>query len=497
MTNSIRRMFSGLTIAGVLALGGACALCLAPATFAAAPAAVAQQVRITLKTGQVIEGTLVEESDAFVKVQVKRAIGTVTETFMRTEIDKLEKLDGASAPSAPSTTQPATKPSTPAPGTPAAPAKPTEAVDPGATKVYVINFKGEFGHDISATPMKAVLAEAKKMKADVIVIKIDCDFKYMGQARQEYNPADAGAAYNQLETVRQLGTLITDEIRDDADWKVNTPTGKPRLVAWVKKALGGVAFMPFLAPEIYYTSDGRHGGIGYLETIFGSTGDEVVRQKQYSLRLARAEGLAIKGGHEEKLIKAMSYAYYVLSVSFVGGKPEYHEDMTGDELLTDDANEDAGRRDTLEQIIRFQGNDVLTLDAKMAYRLGLSKGTVDTLEDLAFELGISRNYAVLSGKSDKIFATWAGDVSDAEQEFAKLWRDFGRVEVQGNTPEERNRGRGQQIRILEQIKKLLERYGEAINPRAIRGAPEQWEVRINQIIEEIKQQIRLDKPQKR
>lgn len=492
--NGVLQLFGGLALCGLVSVGGL-TFSNASTPFAAAAASASslqQAVKITFKNGTVIEGVLVEETDGWIKVQVKRAIGTATETYLKSEIERIEKTDGAPAPS-PAPSQPKSGTPSPSPSPAGDSGKPSTTIDPGATKVYVINFKGEFGQDVTATPVKAAVTDAKKLGADIILIKIDCTYTYRGQQRDDYNPADAGAAYNQLETVRQVGTLLTDEIRDDPEWKSNTPTGKPRLVVWVKKALGGVAFMPFISPEIFYTSDGRHGGIGYLERIFGSTGDEVVRQKQYSLRLARAEGLAIKGGHEEKLIRAMSRSDYVLSVSFVGGKPVYFEDMTGDELLTDDGNEEAGRRDTMEQIVRFEGNDVLMLDAKKAQRLGLSLGTADTLEDLAFELGVSRNYAVLPGRSDKIFEGWSRDVKAAEEQLQKIFRDFQRIQVEGNTPEERNRARGQQIRLLEEAKKLLERYGEGINPRAIQGAPEQWEVQINQIIEQIKQQIRLDK----
>lgn len=490
MTKRIRSLFSGIGLSLALTIGaGGVLLALPDHADAAAPAFAAETVKITFKDGRVLEGTLVEETDLYVKVQIKRAIGMSTETFQKVDIAKIEKTGGEEPkqPDAPAT--PSGIPSS----KPAGDGKQAEAPSADAQRVYVINFRGEFGQDVTATPLKEALTEAKKLKADVIVMRIDCAFTYRGQERDDFNPADAGAAFNQLETARQLGTLLTDQIRDDPEWKSNTPSGKPRLVAWVKKALGGVAFMPFIAPEIYYTSDARHGGIGYLERIFAGRGDFVVQQKQYSLRLGRAEGLAIKGGHDEKIIRAMSRSDYVLSFSLVGGKPVYFENMTGDELLTDDGDPEAGRADTMEAIVRMEGNDVLTLDAKKAQRLGLSLGTVDTLDDLAFELGINRSYTVLPGKADRIFSNWSRDVRAAEDEIRKLFRDFQRVQIQGETPEERNRGRGQQIRILEDIKRLLDRYGEGINPRAIQGAPDQWEVQINQIIEQIKQQIRLDK----
>lgn len=370
----------------------------------------------------------------------------------------------------------------------APPAPTTSADDVTKKKVFLVEFKGEFGRDVSVTPLKRILDEAKKAQPDVLIFKVATDYSFLGEERQDFNTADASAAFNQLETVRELQTLFTDGIRDDPEWKV-----KPRLVMWVKKALGGVAFLPFVSPEIYYTSDALHGGIGYLEFIFEGVGDEVAQEKQYSLRIARAEGLAIKGGYDPRLIKAMARADYVLSYTMVGGKPVLFENGEGENPLTDDADKTKGRRDSIQDVVRHKGDDVLTLNAQNALLLGVSRGTADTLDELLGELGIARNYELLENRSKSTLEQWGRGVSEAEKDFERLWREFGRIQVQGNTPAERNRGRNQRIGKLNEVNTLLRRFKEAINPRKIQGAPEQWETQIDIMIDRIRREIRNDR----
>lgn len=462
----------------------------APTSGSADAIKVGDRVKLTLRNGDVREGVVAQSTDSVLIVKIA-IVGISSEiTYQRNEIAKVERLEAAATPKpakAASGTGAAT-PNSPPTSPPITPA--SAPADDGLThpKVFYIELKGEFGRDISVTPLRSILAEAKRAQPDVIIFKVATDFKFQGQERQDFNPADANAAFNQLETVRELQTLFTDGIRDDSEWKT-----KPRLVMWVKKALGGIAFLPFVAPEIYYTSDALHGGIGFLELIFEGVGDRVVQEKQYSLRIARAEGLAIKGGYDARIIKAMTRADYVLSYTLVGGKPVYFEDDTGDVLLTDDADRGKDRRDTIEDIVRFKGNDVLTLNAQNAITLGVSKGTADTFDELLSELGIARTAEMLKNRSAKVLGDWSKNITEAEKDFARFWREYGRITVTGATPAERNKGRSQQIGKLNEINNLLKRYKEAINPQQIEGAPEQWESRIDLMINQIKQQMRLDR----
>ncbi|MBC7771042.1 MAG: hypothetical protein H7210_00970, partial [Pyrinomonadaceae bacterium] len=295
--------------------------------------------------------------------------------------------------------------------------------------------------------------------------------------------------YDQLELAREIEVLFTDQIEHDSSWTV-----KPRLVYWVQKALGGVAFLPFSSREIYYTSDAKHGGIGYLDFLFDGVGDEVVRQKQRSLREGRAVGLAVKGGHPVEVLKAMSRMDYVLSVTYVEGKPVFHENESGEVLLSDDGNKEAGRRDIVDDVLRGKGNDILTLDAELAKKLGMSNGTVDDEKSLITALGFERNYTLTRGKSNEIFKAWSKGVHDAEIMIRKLLRDVESVEVKAPGGwQERTNARSKRIAILQDILALLAKYKEGINPYAIQADPEQLEQRIRINIDTIKQEQRLDK----
>lgn len=435
---------------------------------------------LILRTGSKVEGKIKKESDKTIDFIIMSAGGLSAER----SYDKADILEiMRNVP----TDGPAAKPA----ATPSADGKKdkgTSVIGEGGTKIYLMELTGEFTRDVALTPMKTLQADVRKIQPDVIIIKLNCDYVSRdGQKLPDW--ARELGAFDQLEVARQIEVLFTDQIEHDPAWKV-----KPRLVYWVQKALGGVAFLPFSAKEIYYTSDAKHGGIGYLDFLFAGIGDEVVRQKQRSLREGRAEGLAVKGGHPVEILRAMARMDYVLSVTYVEGKPVFHEDESGDILLTDDGSMEAGRRDTFEDALRGKGNDVLTLDAEMAKKLGMSNGTVDDEKELITALGFERNYTLTHGKSKELFTAWSKGLHDAEIMIRKLFRDVDKVEVKAPGGwQQRQDARNKQIAILQDILALLAKYKEGINPIEIQADPEQMEQEIRIQIEAIKQAIRLDK----
>jgi hypothetical protein len=494
----MRRTLTGcLTAAVALGLGmGAPALSgvyLGVAGAQTAPAAaepkVGDTVVITLANGTTIEGVITAMDSRQVKVQRTMAGGIKADVgYQRSEIRSMTvKAGGGAAPAgAPVSTPSGTPTATPsAPSGTTAPAA-TPASDPSAKTVYVLPLSGQFGRDVSATPLRQAMRDIKRSQPDILVIRVDFNFaiNVMGD-NVEFLP-DPDAVW-QLETARQLSTILTDEIRDDKTW-----TKKPRLVMWVRRALGAAAFLPFVAPDIYFTNDGLQGGIGNLELV-AAGGDEVYREKIYGIMLARAEGLAIKGGHEPKLVQAMARTRYSLSFSMVNGVPQFFEDTTGDTILTDDGDQEAGRRDTLPQVVRFEGNDWLTLKAPVAQQIGFSRGTVDRLEDLMAELGVARNYTVLRSRAGAVFQNWSRSVGEAEADFNRTWREFNEIEVQGQSAAERNVQRGRQLGTLRKMQEILKDYAESMEPQAIGGSADQWNSRLEVIMEQIRQQMRVDR----
>lgn len=461
-----------IAAAGAL-LGGLLALAPRPAGVeppakAAQPAKTEALDTVIFKDGRVLKGRVISQTDTTVTVQ-----GEVGGIPFKTEYSRADILDVKIAE------KPAPDPkAVPTPGTPEAkpavkPAPKAGAVsdpaDDTAKKVYTIELTGRFGRDISQTPIRAAVDDAKNNGADVLIFMIENDWSYFGQVEK----SEDDSAFEELFRAEDMDEIFSDEI---PQWPK-----PPRVVFWVKKAMGGAAFLGLACPEIYFHSEGKMGGIGGLNQILGDIGDDVVRRKLYSARLGHAEGIANRGGYSYMLVRAMAITEYVLSVSFDGANPVYAErdpEDTGEVLLTDDGKDD--NKDTDASIVAGEGNDVLTFNAKLAKDLLVSKGTADTLDDLRFEMGLSRNSTVVKGKSAQIMKSWRDGVNKAERDIRRLLQDAKEV-PQGTTFDERTRARGKEKNILRQIQAILDRYGEAFGKSAANREKARITDRINEI----------------
>jgi len=429
---------------------------------------------IVFRSGKQAEGKIISETDTTVVFE-----GKISGIMIRTEFDKSDILAirrGELIETEPMFAE--------------APADAGRSLDPidnadAAARVYVIEFDGVFGRDISSTPVKNAMRDAKKLGPDVIVVVVSNDWSkaLQGGLKEDDLPDDWGM-FDEFNIADEIEPYLTENV--EREWEK-----QPRVVYWVKQAMGGAAFVPFWSSEMYFAPDARLGGIGYLERIFGSTGDEVVREKQFSLRLGRARGMAIQSGYEPKLIEALARSDYVLSYKLVGGEPVYFErfpENDGEILLTDDGKDD--NEDTIELLARGQGNDVLTLDAELAKTLGVSQGTVASLDDLMFKLGIHRNYEILDGRSDRIMSQWRTGVRGALRQIPRMLKDYEAIEIGGADARERNQARSRQISKLKGIRKILVKYEGAINPRRY-GFPSITD--IDAMIAGIKLQIAADR----
>lgn len=437
---------------------------------------------VIFRDGKVAEGKILEETDTTVRMRVVVAGISAETTYDKSRILQIQR--GAKA----ANNAPA---KAPASAKTSEPDRSTSESATGKVAVYFAKLGGEFGRDISETPLKEIVRDARKYQPDFLIIELDNEFKIYGQEQQEATTH----VFDQLWRAEELAPILTTEIRDDPQW-----VKKPQLVFWVKRALGGAAFLPFITPHIYFHPEGKMGGIGHLEKIFNGSGDRVVQEKQFSLRLGHAEGKAIRGGYDPRIIRAMARDEYVLSYRIVGGKAELLERMpeSADEfLLTDDGSEQEGRRDDIQALARGEGNDCLTLTADVAHKLGVSKGTVDTFEDLMFQLGISRNYELVKGQSKRIMESWSEGIENAKRQLPRLWREYQRVEVKApGGYRERTQARSQRKQILTEMQQIEKRYEEALNPRRIPPGLPNWHD-----LETLKKQIDLeqlaDKPERR
>lgn len=412
-------------------------------TAAKTPPEAAANTRDALifRDGKIIYGKITGETPTTVKLK-----GDVKGIAFEAEYQKSEILDiKRGLPGEADKTTAAADPKTPERRVDAA------AADPDAKRVYVMELTGKFGRDISQTPIRDAVEDARKQRADVIIIVMQNDWDLVKGLEEK---TDDQAAFDELFRAEDMAPVITKGIPEK--WQT-----QPRVVFWVKKAMGGAAFLPLICKDIYFHPDGKMGGIGNLTKLFGQTGDEVVRQKQYSLRMGHAEGLANTGGYDYRIVRAMATPEYVLSVSFEGGRPVYHERLPegpNETLLTDDGKD--SNQDTDKEIVAGEGNDVLTLNAKLARDLRISQGTVETLDDLLFELGLSRNTVLVNkGKEDYFTKQWTEGVKSAIRNIQKLRAQVNEVQIGGDYPQ-RTKARGQRKKLLNDMKAIIRRYAE-------------------------------------
>lgn len=474
-TGSVRKILRGLcaAAAGVLLAFGAVALPTSPAVAAGfAEMEWSKELdKIILRNGRVIEGEILSETATEVRINVVLAGISAPATYQKSDIleivrgERVEDAgEGAAEAGAGAAEIPSRRRSEPG----------TISASTDAPTVSVIRLEGLFGRDITPTPVRQAVEAVKRDQPDFLVIYLNNTWGAFGQEL----PNDAQTSFDWFEVANQIEPILTREI--EQTWEK-----KPQLIFWVRNAMGGAAFLPFIANEIYFHPEGRMGGIGTLEQMFEGVGDEVVRQKQRSLRLARAQGLAIAGGYDYRLVTAMARKSYVLSYDIFGNMFERMPENPGEFVLTDDGKDD--RADTMRQLITGEGDDVLTLRADTALKLGVSKGTAGDREELLEHLGILRNHVLLPGRSDQILKSWTDNVNRAERRIPRLWEDFGNVQG-GTTPRELRQSIGTRIRILEEMQNLYRRYGEAFNPFA-GGVPNI--ARLDLMIEELKIQLML------
>ena len=367
-----------------------------------------------------------------------------------------------------------------------------DAADPDAALIYLVEFEGTFGSDISNTPLRDVFRDVDRVFNDlvetttasgnklmvvdpakrenhVVVIKMDCG-------------SDPRMGFDGLFRAEEIGPIFEEQMQDK----------NRRIVFWIKEARDGAAFIPWLSQEIYFHPEGKMWFTSDLDKF--SSGDKMVDAKLVSARIGHAHGFALDGGYDNgpTIIDAMAKKSKWLCYRLEGGEPVFltrepteQELREGWEILSDDGkgeNEDKNK-------VRFQ-NDQLVLDARIAQVLGVSKGNAASIEDLAYALGIERNYTEVENSGQKIFKSWVDAKENAfaqiNQENGTLWREYSRVEVQGDY-DERRRARGLQIKYLTQIRSIITRFAE------VWDSDGSFRSEIDTAIEAIKQAQQSDK----
>ncbi|MCX5692031.1 MAG: hypothetical protein NTV94_19915 [Planctomycetota bacterium] len=341
-----------------------------------------------------------------------------------------------------------------------------------------VRLQGSVGTEISETPLREIVNDAKQQGADTIIFEYEPVWEPLNT-----EPRSGERNYlDELIRAEALAKVLTEEI--PRDW-----VKQPRIAMWVKNACGNGIVLPMACNELYFASTARMGGFedfGRLGDPWSS--DDGLAQK-WSLCLARLTRRGGPGGHEPLLLRAMCNRAIVLSLRNRDGGVELFEGLPsspGEELLTDDGI--GPRQDDPEAIRNRTGNDVLTIDASLALRVGLSRKTIDSRGELLEAMGLASNAADASGCGDRVLMEWREGVTSTKLELCRLSEQYQRIAVGepgDNAARKESRVQKREI-LLKMIGLFKGRFGESLDARWSRKnqVPSRFDLEI--LVEQLK-----------
>lgn len=460
--------------------------------------------RLVLRSGRVVNGAILEETDTQVVINVVVAGISAKTTFAKSEIAEIKR--GANAVTDPALR--AAKVNEPAVMKKGDPEKsaPSESAadedDPTLTRLYVVEVEGRFGWDVSKSAIESMFREVDREFNDAV----DGTGEMSGKTVVDPAKRDRNIVVMKLETFSepQFGSIFQTEDIGPAVEHQMIDRGR-RVVFWIESATGGAAVLPFVSPEIYFTPTGRLGGVVDLDEF--KSGDHMVDEKLISAYIGHAQGFLVKGGYQDHIpaLNAMLRKQNWLAVKFEGGRPVYidHEpDSTDGEGWTILSDDGAGNNKDEQTLI---GNDLFLLEPEWAEKLGISDGTVETIDDLAFRLGVQRHYkAIEENRGQKALEAWKDGLAEAIRNINKeerpgrrlgrLWREFNDIKVDGDY-NERKRDRGRKINLLKEIRAIVSQYAEVLDPQG--AGRSELDVDIRKLQLEAEEDARQEREQSR
>lgn len=295
--------------------------------------------KLTLKDGQVLEGTVTRELDGVVWFKYTIAGVEQTKMFTTTEYTKLER------DAKPAEETPSTAPAEPA--TAAVPAtKPAAPARPGVPRAAVITL-GETRDD---------------KQGDMVGIYMTAYALQQMRPMLEDELGKDGTGVVVLRINSGGGALL--EIQKLSDEIHNNYKKKFRTVGWIDSAISAAAMTGIALEEIYFTNKGQFGACtgwyGQLQAVAGIDLERV---------LLMMERICARGGYNPLLMRSMQITVPLSATRGADGKMQFFPDETSGDFIVN------------------RKGEILTLNAETALKVDFSRGTASTLDELTKAMG--------------------------------------------------------------------------------------------------------------
>lgn len=294
--------------------------------------------RVTLKDGTVYSGEVTKELDGYIFFNAK--VGGIDRamTFSPAQISKLERdvKDGEASPS----------PTAAAPVAIATPAAAPAAAPGSGRKV----------------PKAAVITLGEGGDKDMVGVYMTAETlrRAIPDLERELGTDKSGVV---VFRVNSGGGMLL-EIQKLSDVIHNEYKSRFRVVAWIHYAISAAAMTSHCIEEIYFTSQGSYGACtgwsGQLVAMKGLGLEEV---------LEAMRKISARGQHDPRIMRSMQIQEPLSATIDANGDVHFFQDLTSGDIIVN------------------RDKEILTFDDKLAAKVKFSRGTADTLEDLAKLMG--------------------------------------------------------------------------------------------------------------
>ncbi len=333
-----------------------------------------------------------------------------------------------------------------------------ESDNENATRFYIIPMSGQMGTDVNPEIYQKMEDDIRAADPDYIIIEMDC--QDVGSSPLEFLPEA------QEENKDERGLYAINEYREIASFFHTDLEDIPQ-VMWIQDSFGFSSMVALSWENMYFKPEARLAGLGQLNSMFESFGDEDIQGKMREAHMALIRGFLEHGNYSPVLADAMCRPEFALSGTWKGRQVDWSLNNRG-EYIVDNSDE-----------------HTTSFTAKTAENLCLSKGTADSVEDLVLLMGV-REYTIVGEKGEQIFNKYSEDWRRSYERCLDYWNEYGKFSNWASG--------GDALKYLGQAKKQLERILAAMNRyKAV-------EIRFNMqglskfgleiMIEQLKEQIR-------
>ena len=288
---------------------------------------------------------------------------------------------------------------------------------------YIIPMKGQIGTDIHPSIYEEVAQDIREKKPDLLVFIMNC--------------ADADDLMIPLNEKTEEGLFLHHEYRELIDLFKDELADFPQ-VMWVQDSVGFSSLVAMGWENLYMTPDARLGGLRLVGERAEGWSDTDVAAKMMAAWTGIGKGFLENGRYAMELADAMMRPEFKLSASFKGREVVWSLTNEGEFIVDNDD----------ERTVEFR--------AKIAEDLGVSDGTVETLDDLAFLLGY-REYRVISDEDDSLVGDYVEDWRRTFENTKVWWGDYFQ-HIGWASGDEALKWTGRAKNDVEKIIRAIERY---------------------------------------